>query len=59
MDLLLKTNGQSRVIIEHVSPEIEAGRYAVKAVIGEAIKVQADIFADGHDRADGAGARRG
>jgi starch synthase (maltosyl-transferring) len=49
MDLLSKNNGQSRVIIEHVSPEIEAGRYAVKAVIGQNITVSADIFTDGHD----------
>lgn len=49
MDFLNKTNGQSRVIIEHVSPELEGGRYPIKAVVGDKIKVSADIFADGHD----------
>ncbi|MES2796961.1 MAG: alpha-1,4-glucan--maltose-1-phosphate maltosyltransferase, partial [Bacteroidota bacterium] len=49
MDLSNYSNGQSRVIIEHVSPEIESGRYAVKAIIGDSIKVTADIFTDGHD----------
>ncbi len=41
--------GQQRVIIEHVSPQIEAGRFAVKAFVGDVIKVDADIFLDGHD----------
>jgi starch synthase (maltosyl-transferring) len=49
MDFLNITNGQSRVIIEHLSPEIDAGRYAVKAIVGEKINVTADIFTDGHD----------
>ena len=41
--------GQQRVIIEHVSPQLEAGRFAVKAFVGDVIKVNADIFLDGHD----------
>ncbi len=41
--------GRARVIIEGVSPEIDAGRYAIKRVIGEKVVVEADIFADGHD----------
>ena len=41
--------GQQRVIIEHVSPQLEAGRFAVKAFVGDVIKVEADIFLDGHD----------
>jgi starch synthase (maltosyl-transferring) len=49
MNLFSKHDGQNRVIIEHVSPEIEAGRYAVKAIIGDVITVTADIFTDGHD----------
>ena len=49
MDFLNKTNGQSRVIIEHISPELEGGRYPIKAIVGDKIKVNADIFADGHD----------
>ena len=41
--------GQQRVIIENVSPHLEAGRFAVKAFVGDVIKVDADIFLDGHD----------
>ena len=42
-------NGQARVVIEGVTPEIDGGRFAVKRVPGEEIQVEADIFADGHD----------
>ncbi len=41
--------GQQRVIIENVSPELDAGRFAVKAFVGDTIRVEADIFLDGHD----------
>lgn len=41
--------GQQRVIIENVSPELDAGRFAVKAFVGDMIRVEADIFLDGHD----------
>jgi starch synthase (maltosyl-transferring) len=39
----------SSVIIERVSPEIDAGRYPVKRVTGDILEVSADIFKDGHD----------
>jgi starch synthase (maltosyl-transferring) len=42
-------NGQQRVIIENVQPEVEGGLYAVKRTVGESVQVTADIFCDGHD----------
>ncbi|PIU19135.1 MAG: alpha-1,4-glucan--maltose-1-phosphate maltosyltransferase, partial [Elusimicrobia bacterium CG08_land_8_20_14_0_20_59_10] len=39
----------ARVVIESVSPEIDGGRFPVKRVTGELVRVEADIFADGHD----------
>lgn len=42
-------SGQQRVVIERVSPEIDGGRFPIKAVPGDVIAVEADIFADGHD----------
>ena len=39
----------SRVVIESVRPEVDCGRYPVKRVVGEAVLVEADVFADGHD----------
>jgi len=37
------------VVIEAVSPWIEAGRYPVKRLVGDDLAVEADIFKDGHD----------
>lgn len=47
--ILSNIQGQQRVVIEHISPQIEAGRFAVKAFVGDVINVEADIFLDGHD----------
>jgi starch synthase (maltosyl-transferring) len=41
--------GRERVIIEHVEPEIDAGRFPIKRTVREKVVVEADIFADGHD----------
>jgi starch synthase (maltosyl-transferring) len=38
-----------RVVIEHVQPAVDEGRFAVKRTSGEIVEVAADIFADGHD----------
>jgi starch synthase (maltosyl-transferring) len=37
-----------RVIITNVAPAVDDGAFAAKAVVGERITVDADIFADGH-----------
>jgi starch synthase (maltosyl-transferring) len=37
------------IVIEGVWPEIDAGRYPVKRVVGDRLEVQADIFREGHD----------
>src|SRR6185312_3229180 len=37
-----------RVVIEHVSPAADDGRFAVKRTLGELLRVEADVFADGH-----------
>jgi len=38
-----------RVVIEGVSPEVDAGRFAIKRIVGDKLHVRADIYADGHD----------
>jgi starch synthase (maltosyl-transferring) len=43
------TEGRQRVVIEQVVPELDGGRFAINAIPGETIAVQADVFADGHD----------
>lgn len=41
--------GQVRVTIERVSPELDGGQFPIKAIPGDVIAVEADIFSDGHD----------
>ncbi len=38
-----------RVVIRGVQPELECGRFPIKRATGERVRVEADIFADGHD----------
>ena len=45
-------NGRKRVVIEHVVPEIDAGRFPAKRAVGESVVVEADIFGDGHDHVE-------
>ena len=42
-------NGRSRVVVEGITPQIDGGRFAVKRVIGDSVRVEADVFGDGHD----------
>ncbi len=42
-------NGQQRVIIENVQPEINCAEFPVKRVLNDKIRVEADIYCDGHD----------
>jgi starch synthase (maltosyl-transferring) len=44
-----KINGQQRVIIENLQPEVESGLFPAKRTIGEFVEVTADIYCDGHD----------
>jgi starch synthase (maltosyl-transferring) len=41
--------GFVRVAIEHVTPEVDAGLFAVKRIEGQSVTVEADAFTDGHD----------
>ncbi|MBV9762579.1 MAG: alpha-1,4-glucan--maltose-1-phosphate maltosyltransferase [Acidobacteriaceae bacterium] len=44
-----RADGRRRVIIEGVSPEIDGGRFPAKRTLGDIVRVEADIFTDGHD----------
>lgn len=37
-------------MIEGVDPEIDAGRFPIKRIVGDTVQVKADVFGDGHDR---------
>ncbi len=38
-----------RLAIEAVTPAVDGGRYPVKRIVGEVVRVEADAFAEGHD----------
>jgi starch synthase (maltosyl-transferring) len=37
-------------VIEAVEPEIDAGRFPVKRIVGDSLELHASIFTEGHDR---------
>jgi starch synthase (maltosyl-transferring) len=42
-------DGRRRVVIESVKPSVDGGRFPAKRVVGDMVRVEADIFTDGHD----------
>ncbi len=40
---------QTRIVIENVLPQLDSGAYFIKRVVGQTVKITADVFADGHD----------
>jgi starch synthase (maltosyl-transferring) len=48
--MTMPADGRDRVVIEGVTPEIDAGRFPIKRVTGEPVVVEADVVADGHDQ---------
>jgi starch synthase (maltosyl-transferring) len=46
---MTQEGGRKRVVVDHVGPQVDCGRFPVKRAVGEALTVTAHIFADGHD----------
>ncbi|MGB6193957.1 MAG: maltotransferase domain-containing protein, partial [Terracidiphilus sp.] len=44
-----QAEGRRRVIIEGIMPEVDGGRFPAKRTVGDQVRVEADIFTDGHD----------
>ncbi len=42
-------DGRRRAVIERVTPSVDNGRFAAKRILGDAVVVEADCYADGHD----------
>ncbi len=42
-----------RIQIQHVQPQVDCGRFPVKACLGDTVTVSATIFRDGHDKLEG------
>ena len=40
--------GRTRVVVEGIRPEVDAGRFPIKRTVGETVVVEADVFTDGH-----------
>jgi starch synthase (maltosyl-transferring) len=40
---------QVRIVIDDITPQVDGGRFAVKAVAGDTVEVSADIWKDGHE----------
>lgn len=43
------TEGRQRVVIEAIAPQVDDGRFPAKRTAGDQVRVEADIFTDGHD----------
>lgn len=43
-------DGRQRAVIQQVTPEVDSGRFPIKRTVGEAVIVEAEAFADGHDQ---------
>src|SRR3546814_15662363 len=41
-----------RIVIEKISPNVDGGRFAAKAIVDHAVSVTAAIIMDGHDQLD-------
>jgi starch synthase (maltosyl-transferring) len=50
---------KGRVQVQNVSPTVDCGRYAAKAIVGEDVIVAADVFREGHDKVAAAVRYRG
>ncbi|MGE0876968.1 MAG: maltotransferase domain-containing protein, partial [Burkholderiales bacterium] len=44
-----RPDGRVRAVIDAVRPCVDAGRFAVKRIEGDEVRIEADCFADGHD----------
>ena len=44
-----KLASAKRIVIDNIVPAVEGGRFAAKRVVGEAVVIEADVFADGHE----------
>ena len=49
----MPSDGRRRVSIEGISPQIDCGRFPVKRTVGERVRVEVDLFTDGHDQPAG------
>jgi len=39
----------TRIVIQYPSPSVDGGRYPAKRCVGDSVRVEADVFRDGHE----------
>jgi starch synthase (maltosyl-transferring) len=44
------TDPRARAVIDAVRPSVDRGRFPAKRIVGERVRIEADIIADGHDQ---------
>jgi starch synthase (maltosyl-transferring) len=44
-----QSDGRRRVIIEGITPQVDCGRFPAKRTLGDQVRVEGDVFTDGHD----------
>ncbi|MGA7243097.1 MAG: maltotransferase domain-containing protein, partial [Terracidiphilus sp.] len=44
-----RSDGRRRVLIEGITPQVDCGLFPAKRTVGDEVRVEADIFTDGHD----------
>lgn len=49
-DANLPEHGRRRAIIENVRPSVDAGRFPCKRIVGDRVRIECDVFTDGHDQ---------
>jgi starch synthase (maltosyl-transferring) len=42
--------GRARAVIDAIQPAVDCGRFPVKCIAGEAVRIEAHCFTDGHDK---------
>ena len=45
-----RTQRNPRIVVENVAPAVDGGKYAAKCVAQDVVRVQADIYTDGHEK---------
>src|SRR5262249_5878061 len=42
-------DGRRRVVVDGIAPRVDDGAFEVKRTLGDRVRVEADVFTDGHD----------
>jgi starch synthase (maltosyl-transferring) len=45
----IESDGRKRVVIEGITPQVDGGCFPAKRTVGDQVRVEADVFTDGHD----------